>query len=213
MNARTYGLDTDAAKKADNKSNRITETGQYIGKFTRAEAVKSEKGTEGVEFTFLSSDGRTADYLTLWTYNHEGKELFGNQTLMAIMTCLKTKSIAPSLGTVQKFNPSAGAAGPVQVTLFQDLMNKPIGVLLQREEYAKKDGTVGNKFNIYGVFESATGFTASEILEQAKTPTKLERMAASLEDKPLNMAQARQAYSSPGGPSGKPSEFEDDIPF
>lgn len=211
---RSYNLNTEQAKQADNGANRITETGKYSGRFTRAEAVTSKQQTEGIEFAFEADNGQSADFLTLWTYNADGKELFGLKVLNALMTCMKVKTIAPQSGTVEKWDRESGGKTKVQGTIYPDLMNKPIGLLLQREEYAKADSTVGSKFNIYGCFESSTGLVASEILEKIVQPTKLARIVASLHDKPMQAPKSRAAPASQ--PSGQPGGFDtmdDDIPF
>lgn len=207
MNARTYSLNPESAKQA-NSSLRITDSGPYVGKFTRAEAVTSTQGTEGVEFTFESSDGQSADFLTLWTINKDGKEIFGLKMLNALMTCMKVKNIAPKSAKIEKFQ--NGGKVMVEAELFPDLMHRPIGLLLQREEYQKRDGSVGNKFNIYGCFEAATKLTASEILEQKTTPEQLQKIIATLRDKPMNASAPKTTTQS--GASDF-SDFSDDIPF
>lgn len=213
MNTRTYALNADHAKQGDSNSGRITETGQYVGKFTRAEAVTSKKGTEGVEFAFESDDGQSADYLTLWTYNTDGKELFGLKFLNAIMTCMKVKAMTPKKATVEKWDASVSQRVPVETTVFPELMDKPIGLLLQREQYLKNDGGIGEKMGIVGMFEAATLFTASEILDKAKTPEKLAKKALQLKDKLIDSTQkARVPAPAPAG-GGSIADMDDDIPF
>lgn len=207
MNARTYQLSIEHAKSADSGGNRITETGKYIGKFTRAEAVTSKQKTEGLEFTFVSNAGQEADFLSCWTYNVDGKELFGLKVLNALMTCMKVRGIAPSDATIEKFD--NGGKKQVKATVFADLMNKPIGLLLQREEYIKENDQTGYKFNIVGCFDPATELTASEILDKKTSPERLGRMVASLKDKP---AAKRSGSSHPNAP-GNDGGFSDDIPF
>ncbi len=209
MNARSYSLNPESAKQA-NTSNRITETGKYIGKFTRAESVTSKQGTEGIEFTFESDDGQTADFLTLWTVNKDGKEIFGLKMVNAIMTCLRAKSISGTEAMIEKFE--NGAKHKVSATVYPDLMGKHIGLLLQREEYEKQNGDTGNKFNIYACFDAATNMTASEILDRATTSDQLGKIAATLRDKPMQKrAGPKQSSAPPSG--GDFDDFKDDIPF
>lgn len=214
MNARSYSLDTNAAKQADNVGARITETGKYTGYFTRAEAVTSKKGTEGIELCFKSDDGQEADFIQLWTYNPSGDELPSNKTVMALMTCMKVRSLSPTTTIVEKYDASTKKKEKVQAEVFPELMNRPIGLLLQKEEYAKSDNSIGYKFNVYGCFDPATGMTASEILDKAVKPEKLAKMEASLRDKPLSGSSARTTSAAAGGRTQNPvDEFEDDIPF
>lgn len=201
---RAYDLDPAAAAKAGT-SNYIAETGKYVGRFTTVESITSKKGTEGVEFSFVTNDGMTANYLQLWTYNTDGKQLFGFNILSAVMTCLKMKAIAPKPITVTDYN---GATRHAQG--FPDLCGKPIGLLLQREEYEKSDGTIGFKFNIAAPFEPVLELTAGEILKQKTAPEQLPKMLAGLKDKPM---QARRVPAASGAGNGGMAGLDDDIPF
>lgn len=211
---RSYSLDPTAAQQAG-VSNRITETGRYTGRFTRAESVLSRQQSEGVEFTFESDDGQTADFLTCWTYNAEGKELYGYKVLMAVMTCLRVKQLAPRAMMFQRHD------GPHKANGFPDLMGKPIGLLLQREEYEKQNGDIGYKFNIALPFEPSTGLTAGEILSKATAPGGVDKALAGLRDKPLKGRSAPSSYASSGHPANRTpgsggsglADMDDDIPF
>lgn len=214
---RSYSLNPEAAKGAGMTS-RIEETGRYVGTFTRAEIVTSKKNTEGVEFTFTSTDGRTADYLTCWTYNADGRELYGYKILQAVMTCLRVKNVEPA---AMKFTDRDGA--PRNANGFPALTGKPIGLLLQREEYEKQDGSIGFKFNIVAPFDPTTGLAAGEILDRKTTAEYIDRILPTLRDKP---AQARRdapstQYTSSGHPANQRpassgnglADLDDDIPF
>lgn len=211
--SRSYSLDAEQARAAG-VSNRITESGKYVGKFTRAEAVVSRQNTEGVEFTFESNDGQTADFLTCWTFNEQGDQLYGLKVLNAVMTCLRVKQLAPRPMTFQRHDGARQGDG------FPDLMGKPIGLLLQREEYEKSDGSVAYKFNIALPFEASSGLTAGEILSKATTPTGADKALAALRDKPLRGRRtATTEYAGSGHPvarsaaSGGLANIDDDIPF
>lgn len=209
---RSYNLNPEHAKQADNQANRITETGKYVGTFTRAESIKSTKGTDGIEFAFKANDGRSADFLQLWTYNTDGKELYGLKMVNALMTCLKARSLTPTNAMVEKWDRDAGATGKLQATVYPELMSKPIGLLLQREEYEKQNGDIGHKFNIYGCFDSQTEMVASEILEKAAKAEKLPRIVQTLRDKPLDSKRLPASTGAPA-PSGAFADMADDIPF
>jgi hypothetical protein len=204
MSTRSYDLNPEAAKQAE--QGRITETGKYKGVFTRAEAVVSKKSTEGVEFSFKSDDGSDADFLTLWTHNADGKELFGLKVLNALMTCIRIKQINPAQATIEKW--VDGSKQKVNATIFPDLTNKPIGVLLQKESYTKNDGSIGSKLNLVGCYDASTEMTASEILNKATKAEKLPAMIAKLRDKDATMTP------SSVGPSGNGfDDMDSDIPF
>ncbi len=206
---RTYDLNPEQAKQAE--SARITETGKYVGVFTAAYGTESQKHTEGIEFAFKTDDGRTADFLTLWTYNADNKELFGLKVLNALMTCARVKRLAPAAGTIDKWE--NGQRVKVAAQVFPDLTNKRVGLLLQREEYRKQDGSTGNKFNIVGAFDAESEMTASEILAKASKPEKLAGMVASLRDKLLVGGGSAGSHSSAPAENGGGGFPDDDIPF
>lgn len=207
-----YDLDTNAAKEADQKNSNISESGAYTGVFTRAENVMSTKGTVGVEFSFKADNGASADYLTLWTKNKDGKDLYGYKMLMAIMTCLKVRNIKPTIQQVEKYDRDEKQRKMVSVEVFADLMNKPLGLVIQMEEYEKQDAPSAWKPSIYAAF-SPERFTASEILNKAQKPETLNKMLATLRDKPLRH-RAEQSSSAGGpAPTGGLDDFDDSIPF
>lgn len=183
------------------------ETGKYIGRFTRAEAVESDQGTEGIEFTFESRDGQSADFLTLWTVNAEGKEIYGMKVLNSMMTCLRVKSIKPTNAVIEKF--SNGVKKKMDATIYLDLMNKPIGVLLQREDYEKKNHDIGTKFNIFACFDPQSEMMAGEILDRATKPEQLAKVMKTLRDKPMQ----KRAPTAANIPAQAAPDFDDDIPW
>lgn len=209
-----YTLDTNAAKSADNFNSRIEEKGAYLGVFTRAEPVTSKKGSKGVDFSFKTNTGASADYLTIWTHNGDGKQLQGFNALMAIMTCLRVRELKPENGEIEKYDRDQQARVRVAAPLFKALMNKPIGLLLHMEEYAKSAGGTAWKPAISGVYDK-DGFTASEILNKATTPATLDKMAASLRDRPLKATAATHspAPSDHAPAGGHFADLDDDIPF
>lgn len=208
-----YSLDTKAAAQADNLFSKIEEKGAYTGIFTRAEQVTSKKGSKGVDFSFKADNGATADYLTIWTHNGEGKQLQGFNTLMAIMTCLKVRDLTAKVGEVEKYDQDLKQRVKVAVPLFQDLMNKPVGLLIHMEQYEKTAGGTAWKPAISAPY-AADGFTASEILSKSKEATTMDKMLSALRDRPLK----GNASATPQ-PSGQPNtggtfdDLGDDIPF
>ena len=207
--SRIYTLDTEAAKGADS-GQYISETGKYVGVFTRAEEVSSRQGTEGIEFAFKSDSGATADFLTLWTFNSEGKELPSFKTLNAIMTCAKARTISPKQQPVEKYDSASGQRKKVTATVYPELMNKSIGVLLQKVWRADKPDKY--KFEIAGVFDAATELTASEILAKKTEPTKLAQMVSALKDKHESPRHGNGPHA-PNQPTPESWDEEQDIPF
>lgn len=208
-----YVLDSAAAKKADQFFSRIEEKGKYLGVLTRAEAVVSTQGTKGVDFSFKAEDGSTADYLQIWTQRADGSVIDnGHRILMAIMTCLRVKSLKAVPGEIEKYDFDLQQRIKVKAELFNELMNKPIGLLIHMEEYEKKAGGTGWKPAISAPFDK-DGFTASEILSQAKQAATLEKMVASLKDRPLKNKPAGNNQSGGQQSGGTFDSLPDEIPF
>ena len=200
-----YQLDTSAAKKADVIFSKIDAKGKYVGVLTRAEKVTSNKGTIGVDLSFKADGGESADYLTLWTHNKDGKQLMGFNTLMAIMTCLRVRELKAQDGEIEKYDNTQNARVKAVVPLFKELMHKPLGLLLHMEEYAKTAGGTAWKPVIAAAFDKDE-FTASEILNKSVQPESLPKMVAALRDRPLKAGAQNGSGSSS---SDAPSDFDD----
>lgn len=205
-----YTLDTNAAKKADVIFSKIDTKGKYLGELTRAEHVTSNKGTTGVDLSFKADGGESADYLTLWTHNKDGKQLMGFNTLMAIMTCLRVRELKAQDGEIEKYDNDLQKRVKVIVPLFKDLMNKPLGLLINMEEYEKTAGGTAWKPIIAAAFDKDE-FTASEILNKSVQPEALPKMVAALRDRPLK-GSAHNSTGTHSTGSEIPSGF-DDVPF
>ena len=205
-----YNLDTEAAKQADTGGGRISETGKYVGVFTKAKKVLSKKGTQGIEFSFASTGGQTADYLSVWTMNADGEQIYGFKQLMAIMTCLKVRGIDSSMATVEEYDKDSNGMVSRQVEVYKTLQDKPIGILLQMEEYEKKDGSVGTKPSFAGFFDAQTEQVATEILDKSDAKI-LEKLVGQLT--PVRKLKSNLSKPAPSSYS-TPNKFQDDdIPF
>ncbi len=194
----TYALDVEQAKQAEYTGSRIDATGKYIGKFTRAEDVKAKTGAVGVEFDFESNDGRKCR-LNLYTKNVAGEPIFGGKMLMAIMTCMRVKGVESAPATVKKYDYDSKKEETISVPCFVALHSKPIGLLLQAEEYAKDGGVTGWKMNIAGCFDATSELTASEVLDKRTKPEQLVKMIAVLRDKPLRGSAPAKGKHTPNG--------------
>ena len=206
----SYALDTNSARKADQTGRFIKEIGKYIGKFTRAEDIKASTGTQGIAFTF-EADGQSAN-LSIYTLKSDGEKLMGHDVLMAIMTCMKCREINPVKGKVTKWNNDLRADETVDALVFPELMNKPVGLLLETEDYIKRDGSTSTRMVIAGVFQADTELTASEILDKKVTPEQLPKRVAALRHRPAKAAKGGSAPAKTGG-TGHFDDMSDDIPF
>jgi hypothetical protein len=206
-----YELDPNEARKADQTGNRISEIGKYVGTFTQAEDLTASSGTKGVGFRF-EANGQTAN-LSLYTTKTDGTKLMGYQALMAIMTCMKLRGLTPKAGAVKFWNNDTKAEETRQGQVFPELCGKPIGLLLETEDYPKNSGGTGTRMVIAGIFQSDTELTASEILDRKTKPEQLAKMVARLRHRPARDAKA-PATRAPAAAGGSGfDDMADDIPF
>jgi len=226
-----YQLDPQLAKEADSGGAFLTEAGAYSGVFKRAEKLVSSKtGAHGIGFTFEAASGQSCRF-DLWTMNaSQSEKYFGLKHLNAIMTCLGVRDMQPQPGPIERWNPQTRQREKVTGYVYPQLCGRQIGVVLQREEYDKFEGgfpTGKTAFRLVFVqaFRAQDNFTASEILEKAVQPQKLEKTLATLKDKLLAQgkkaqgsidkanAQAKDASRNTGGYEAPGMEEDDDIPF
>lgn len=220
-----YQLDSNAAREADSFGSYLTDTGKYIGTFTRAEKLISKnKGTHGIGFTFESNKQTTR--FDIWTMNAQNEHLSGFKAINAIMACMSLRGIKPAPGQVERYNWDTQQKETVQADVFPELVGKPVGLVLQKTEYEKmrdgiKTGETGWRLELVAPFRAADEFTASEILDRKTKPEKLAAIIAVLSDRPLKARPAaqpaRQGASTP--PAGHPAggsgfdDMDNDIPF
>ena len=218
-----YDLDVKAARSADTDSASIKELGKYTGTITQAKALVSKNtGAKGIEFAFKAQNGQKAN-LSIYTMSASGEHYQGYNTLMSIMACMGLRSIKPVLGKATKYDFDSKKEVLEECEIFPELC-KPIGVLLESEDYLKQSGEVGTRMVLKHVFQASTELVASEILERKTLPEMLPKMVEGLRHRPLKTAALkptyRQSSSQDGPPAGHPastpSGFEtmgDDIPF
>lgn len=215
-----YTLDVQAARHADAAGATIKEIGKYVGEFVQAKDVVTKKGGRGIEFIFKSQGGQKAN-LAIYTTGANGDRYQGYDALMAIMTCLQLRGIKPAPGKVTRYDFEAKKEVVEDGTVFPDL-HKPIGVLLETEDYEKKDGSIGTRMVLKNVFQPGTELTASEILDKKTQPELLAKMVEGLRHRPLKGARQpapRQDDGFGGPPAGHPAssgfdEMDDgSIPF
>lgn len=207
-----YSLDPNAARKADTIGGMITDIGKYVGVLTQAVDIKASTGTRGIALEFKSTAGQKAK-VSIYTEKPDGTKLMGFDMLMAIMTCLGLRTIEPKNGQYLRWNSETRAEEKVNGLIFPDLCNKPIGFLLETEDYEKNGGGVGSRIVLKAVFQSSTELTATEILDRKTQPEQLARMVLGLRHRPLrNKSTSRPNAATTGGGSGF-DDMDDDIPF
>lgn len=208
-------LNPNEARLADNRSSSITESGAYIGVITRAEQLNSKNGASGLGLSFKSDSGATANYLDLYTMNAKGETLPSSSIVNALLVCLKQKQVPDGEITVERWDKEAKATYKEKVAGYPSLIDKRIGLLLQKELSTNdKTGADNDRMVIYGVFEADTGFTASEILDKALKGEKLEKMKEYLASHPVNDRRKTKSANVQQQPQSTSFDsFEDNIPF
>lgn len=206
----TYSLDPNKAREGSGRtSSRITETGAYVGVITVAKAVTAGTGAKGIELAFKSNDGLDANYLTLYTHNKDGNPIFGEKQLYALMTCLKVKTITAVERVITEYDFDMKKDVQKPATVYLELMNKPIGLVLQAEEYENSNHEVKEKMSYFTAFEASTKKLAVEILDQ-KSAEALDKILKNL--KPKKLKRANGAQSETTAPA-EASFKDDDIPW
>lgn len=211
-------LKSDDARKADNFSSVLKETGKYVGTITRAERLLSERNTEGVGFSFKTDDGASANYLDVYTAKSDGSQLRGHSIVQAIMCCTRTKSAEDGKINFERWDSSTRRMIQATAEGYPALMGKRVGLVLQKELATHSiTGEDSERLNIVAVFEASTGLTASEILDQKTKPEKIENIVRMVMANPVRDTRKRNAgaqrQSHPNQPGQEAPPFDDDIPF
>ena len=208
---RSYSFDKQAALDANSGGKRIKDAGAYLGKFKYAWGETNQNGTESVQLHFVADNGQEAGPLALYTFNQKGEKLPAYNTLNAIMTVLRVPNLTPVKAQVELYDFDSRSMVSKTKDTFQQLMGKPIGLVLQREEYQGQSG-LKECLIVVGCYEAATSYMADEIINKVALPVALDRMKRWLEAHPVkalkNVAARRQAESA-----GAELAPDDEIPF
>lgn len=211
----TYQRDDQLATQAEGRVGaRIETSGAYTGRFTLAKERIARTGAKGIEFTFESDEGQLARYLTLWVTRANGERMdYGYGLLSALMVILGLDRVESKPAVIDEWQADTGQWLPTQVEVFDALMNKPVGVLLQREE-REWEGRTQVGMRIVEFFDPRDRRTAAEILANAREAQSINRLIASL--RPSVIRSAAPVAATPAGAatgSGLADFAEDDIPF
>ena len=205
-----YALDTQAAKKA-NAGGRIDTTGKYNGTIKRCIMFTNQNGTDGVEFEFVDSTGAGAT-MTLWTRSQKNPKLSGYNVLMSMMVVCGIRNLSAQPRMVKKYDYAEKAEIDMQVTVAPEFDNKPITLLLQREEYEKSNGDTGYRMNIYAAVQQGTDLSADEILDRKTVAEQVHKLMGRLADKKAKPQHGGSAMPSQQQQS-RHDELDDALPF
>jgi len=133
--------------------------------------------------------------------------------LSALMACLDVKSIDSTPTTVDEWNAASGMWAPAEAQVFEALMNKPIGVLLQREERLW-EGRTYVSMKIVQFFDPRDRSTPAEIMSGNRSGQALEKMVGNLRETVVRADPPPTGAAPAGGSSNSFSDIDDDdVPF
>lgn len=205
-----YALDTQAAKAA-NAGGRIDTTGKYNGTIKRCIMFTNQNGTDGVEFEFVDSTGAGAT-MTLWTRSQKNPKLSGYNVLMSMMVVCGIRNLSAQPRMVKKYDYAEKAEIDMQVTVAPEFDNKPITLLLQREEYEKNNGDTGFRMNIYAAVQQGTDLSADEILDRKTVAEQVNKLLGRLADKKAKPQQGGSVAPTHQQQS-RNDDLDSDLPF
>lgn len=175
-----FTLDTNAVNKADSVSNHITTSGYYEGTFKRVSDQIGREGGHGVKFEFESVDGLTTEF-TLWVESKTGEKTFSRDILNAGMACLKLRQVLAQQGTVREWDSVAKSFIEKQGIIYPDFCGKKIGIIIQKQEYIKNDGSIGFQINLKHFINAETKQTGGEVLRSVPAE-KFDKLVTRYED-------------------------------
>jgi hypothetical protein len=219
----TYTRDDNLAVQPEtNVGGRIETSGAYVGHFTQAKERTAKTGTKGIEFNFEAEDGRVARYLTLWLTRENGEKIeYPFSLLSALMACLNVKNVESTTAVIDEWNQAAGTMMPVEAQTFPELINKPIGVLLQREERLW-EGKTYVSMKIAQFYDPSDSSTPAEILSGKRSGQALDKLVGNLRESVVrsDAPPSGAVPASDNAPDNAPDNAasfsaidDDDVPF
>jgi len=151
----SFKLDVASAAR-EAAGSRITEPGAYTGTFKQCYLFQStQKKSNGVRLSFQSDSGEKTD-IELYVSDAQGKPFLSMQTINALMMVMKVKEMNPQEGKVMQYDYDEKKEVETTAPVLRELMNKPIGLLLNMEGQVSKSGKVFYKPVIVASFDPAT---------------------------------------------------------
>jgi len=192
-----FEFNYDAAMSAD-RGGFITEGGVGVGVITKAKSFKTDGGAGGVEFSIEDSQGKKADFIRVYTKNKDGTDNFAKGKISALMGLLGLQSVEAV--------PDKQEAG---VFHFPKFLAKPIGFMLQREDYTKADKSIGWKIELLHWLKADTLQIYSEWKDGKPADTSKQK----IEDK--RIAQGAKGAHAAAADFDMPPDTsaQDDLPF
>lgn len=186
----------------------ISQTGTYTGTIRQAAVGAGSNGAQYLDFIFKSDDGRSCN-VRLYVTKNDGTESFGRKIFDALLVVIGAQSADVVEGKV--YTRDKNAPGGVRVDQgyrVPTVEGKPVGMLLQRENYLY-NGRESYRLNLLTAFDPKTRRVAKEILAGATEAKLLDQRAAATHDRASQSSQASAPSSVPAGGGFT----NDDVPF
>jgi len=193
-----FSLDPKGARSVG-KAQMIDISGAYEGVFKDAYFIRTRSGAGFMHFDFLSVEGQRCN-ISMCVQKINGEATFNRAIVDAIMTVLRLKEVVSVSGDVNR----NGTVTPVD--RFPELIDKPIGLLLQRINDPSNE-RYPYSMNIVTPFDKTTKMTAAEILDRATEAKAMEKRLATLKDRTLRVRTSEPIQEASS------SEPDENIPF
>lgn len=181
----TFSLDDTLLNKADDAASHLSEQGAYVGAFRKAvKRTSSKTGSWGIEFEF-EAPGSGKTNFTLWAFKEDDTPNNGPGAplLQAMMYLLGVRNLTGAPAMVEEYDAEAKKRVEKEGTVFPDLLDKPVGVVFEKELYSTGKGGSGSRLNLVGVYQPETKLMVTELREKKTQPVKLDRLVKSLKVK------------------------------
>jgi hypothetical protein len=214
-----YTADPQKAARVAFGSSTVTKTGPYVGRIKRAYVSKTSKGAQMFNVDFETDDGRKARTHVCIT-KKDGTASFGEEVVHALMVVL---GVGRMQAVQRRITMQNGES--MEVPFFTDLINKRVGLFLQRENYEGKDKEERFNMTLITPFDAKTQQCAKEIIENLPA-NRIAELTQTMKDKPAKPAQSAasapsqsaalvssEPASGPAWTTQDDTMMQDDIPF
>ena len=174
------------------------EGGKYVGLISHCQHIQSsKKNTQGILFDL---DFNTGQKTTI--------RLYSEKQIIAVMQCVGfVGHLTPMHGTVKEYDKNAGQMVQRQGYVYPQLVNKPLGVVLKREDYQREDGGLAYEMKLVAPFNPQTEQSAREIIAnkpphdiaQAVKSVLIEAQQQAMRPRPKAKRNQSQDYQAPNG--------------
>jgi hypothetical protein len=185
----------------------INATGAYTGVIRRAYIRQTKGGAQMFYIDFEADDGEKVS-TNVCIAKKDGSPCFGEDIVHALMVVLNVGSMQAVKKTITEAN-----GDKASVPFFNEVVGKPVGLFLQRENYVGNDGKEHYRINLLTPFNAKTQQNAKEIIEGA-VANRIAEMTASVKDKVAKQTAPAQAAPAESFETVAVQQVpDDDIPF